>query len=282
MRFQIAAPRRFRMSAFALFGGIALSGACMAGTAAPTLSAGHILTSTVDVSKAPGAPAISITYAAPGNLGQIGMYFDSPSGQIYHVSFYSGQHVPNTGTIVVSGASEPMSRYAAPGTWTLYDIDLYDQSNKYTRYTGSNLAARFPSLTFTVVNTLSSDAAAPTVTSGKILTPSVSLASRKPALISVAVKDNLSGTGYLCFVAQSSNGGYVMGGNFTYSPILNGTLITQVNPSDSGAGPGTYTITDYDVCDLANNCVTGSQCDTGAGGATVNKVFANPTFVITK
>jgi hypothetical protein len=166
--------------------------------------------------------------------------------------------------------------YAAPGTWNLVDVQLCDTAGDCQDYQGSALAAIFSNTTFSVTNNGTPDTTPPTVTSGKILTPKVSLSAASPQFLAqLGVADDLSGVIYpLVFIEPpGANSSFAYDIN-TSRPLLSGTAIEQdfINPSSP---TGTWTIFGYGACDLPGNCFYDFN------SSDVIALFGKNTFTVT-
>jgi hypothetical protein len=247
--------------------------------AAPEILSGKIISAVLNVAKAPALPEFSISYKAPGAIDYVSFGFFSPSGQYYSGIFYFYAPSERAGTLLVSEPDYQLNLYSEPGVWTLSYIDIVDDDGSYAFYTTAELATLFPSNTMRVVNTVAPDVVPPTVLTAKILTPKVSAGGVFPWFEAVVVAaDNLSGFDYIDLLLQEPNGdiGYPAS-EYSSAPSRKGAIVVGEDLSyATGSGLGTWTITGYQACDLADNCVT----DTNA--ADVKKLFGNVTFEVTK
>lgn len=108
------------------------------------------------------------------------MYYQAwgPSGQSRSGAVQAFYPVKN----FVGKASAPYfndTRMLEPGLWTITYAYVVDFAGNYVNYNQAQLAA-LGNTTFTVLNTRGHDLVAPILTSGQILTPSVSLSSSAP------------------------------------------------------------------------------------------------------
>jgi hypothetical protein len=247
--------------------------------AAPAILSGKIVSAVLNVAKAPALPAFSIRYTAPGAIDYISFGFFSPSGQVYAGIFTFYAPSERSGTLNVSEPDYQLSLFSEPGVWTLSYVDIVDYDGSYAFYSTAALGTVFPSQTMRVINAVAPDVAPPAVLSGRILTPKVNAAGAFPWFEAVVVaSDNLSGYDYIDLLLQEPNGdvGYPASA-YASAPARNGAMVVGEDLSDiTGSGLGTWTITGYQACDLANNCVT----DTNA--ADVKKLFGTVTFEVTK
>jgi hypothetical protein len=243
--------------------------------ALPKIISAQILTPNVNVQQAPATPAISIKYFAPGALFCLIATLQSPFGQRY--GEYYGDEVPvnTSGTITVQTAIYPMTLYTGPGAWNVTNLYIEDYKGNYNLYTGRDLAKTLPHPTIKIVNNSKPDLLPPTVSSGKILTPKVSVSSSTPYFeVQLRVADNLSGV-YSFTLFLECQGGHTSTEAFAYapSPILKGTITGGVDMSSFGSALGTWTIAGGEICDLAGNCRLFTD---------IKKPFGTTTFKLTK
>jgi hypothetical protein len=107
-------------------------------------------------------------------INAIYVYAQGPSGQWIGIGYYGGYQAKK-----VAGATAfNFNVNYQPGTWTIQEVDVYDNAGNVSSYFTADLAA-MGNTTFTVSNRLASqlDTAPPTFTSASILTPSISLSS---------------------------------------------------------------------------------------------------------
>jgi hypothetical protein len=234
----------------------------------PSVTSGKILTPALNVTVAPAAPGINVGYqTGPGGLGALDAEYVSNSTGQRLLSYYTapkGALTASSASITVrqpNGSGDglydggALGLYAAPGTWTLVALTIVDQAGNFQTYNQSQLAPLFPSLTITVTNPLTPDTAAPVVSAGKILTPTVHLSSAYPVFeVNLTMSDNLSGVYliFLCVLAPSSTAGHCSP-NWPHVPALTGSVNAYVGLS--GVPKGTWTIQSLSVCDVAGNCI---------------------------
>ncbi len=231
----------------------------------PSISSGTILTPTIDVTKAPGAPAVELTlhagtvgaqYVTLGIESPTGMHSYQNSGGI-QISAYPREPAKQTlklqlGYPFGSGGS---SLYTAPGAWQLYTLMIYSNDGTVITYTGQALAALFPSLVVNVQNSGTPDTTPPSIGKGTILTPSVSASSTSPYFaFRLPVHDNLSGVSYVNanVVNEAGNSGFATQSNIGLPVVSTNVVSYAMLPADTA--PGTYTITNVFACDAAANC----------------------------
>ena len=250
----------------------------------PFLIAGKVLTPAVNVQVAPGQVEVSLTIAA-GTVGysDIAVELTSPDGlHFVQSSAYVPAYPPQKGrqnlTIQVQPpfAGDGLTLYSEPGNWTVSSVDIFANDGSRIPYTGSQLAALFPSVTVAVTNDGTPDTTPPTVSHGRILTPTVSLSSPSPFFAaSLTVADDLSGVASASVELSSDSGGFGAGTQLL-APVVMGKVTAFAQLQPGFAMPGTYTITGLYVCDVAQNCFS------TFGAAGVQKVFgANVTVQVT-
>lgn len=255
----------------------------------PAITAGRIITPSINVAEPPGQIAISLTlkYGTVG-ISTILPNFTSPDGTHNISNFISPpmspiQAPPKTFTAQIASpfANGGLGIFSEPGAWTLTSILLVAKDNTTTYYTGSQLSALFPSLTVTVTNNGTPDTKPPIFGNGLILTPTVSISSATPYfVVRMAVADAISGVANasITFTAPASNGGFPVSGSAyvsTLAPLQQGN-VTAISQAFTTSSPtGTYTITNYTICDYANNCLSDNL------PADIEKKFGTTTFQVT-
>jgi len=129
---------------------------------------------TFTVSKA--TPLFNVLIKATDNLSGV-------RSIIFWTSGPSGQRIPMVVTVEypqksfnrrVGYTSLYAARLLQPGVWTIDEARVEDLAGNHAEYDQAALAV-LGNTTFTVVNSGAYDAVAPTLTSGQVLTPSVSL-----------------------------------------------------------------------------------------------------------
>jgi hypothetical protein len=249
----------------------------------PVITKASILTPTVNVAKAPGQPAIDVTFKT-GASGLYYIYYDfegpAPSDAQSSEEYVYFDNGLTSGTTKIQQLFTALGRsfnfYSAPGTWTLYDLEIGDNADHCTYYEGATLTALLPHATIDVVNSGTPDTQAPKVSAAHIETPTVSRSAANAWVrVNITVSDNLSGVAeaYADFKTSSSN--YLNPGIDPPYPVLNGvvTAATLINPS---VAKGTYKVDELYVCDAASNCADIDAVPT------LNKIFGGKTtFQIT-
>jgi len=254
----------------------ASTAAALLRAARPKIIAAKILTPTVNVQKAPAAPAIRFTYSAPAALFSINGFIKSPFGQGYLMGYGPALPIHKSGSIVVQ--SGPMNLYAEPGAWTISQLSIQDFAGRLVSYSGNELAGIISNPTFNVVNKGTPDVLPPTVSAGKLLTPRVSLSSRVPFFgARLTVADDLSGvSGIFINLAGPRSNLSVLASGSPPSPVINGDIITGADMSRFRADVGIWTITVVQICDVATNCVFDTT------PASIKKLFGTTTFKLTE
>ena len=246
--------------------------------APPTITAGEVLSASVNVQVAPAAPTFQYSFTT-GVYGFNYAYFEfaGPNGNQTYFSFDQGFEGNTHGTHVVRDPGcGTYCFYYEPGTYTLIDAYIVDYAGNGTYYEGSQLASIFTKTSFTLINNGKPDITAPTIVSGKILTPTVSLSATRPYFeAQLAVSDDVSGVDYADLVVTDPNGDvYYVNGNPS-SPITK-TANMQVFFDFSDTTPtGTYTITEAFIQDVAGNAVSVTSA------SQIQSLFGTTTFTVT-
>jgi hypothetical protein len=258
-------------------------------TSAPVITSGKILTPTIKTTVAPAAPKFSVTFNGSTRLSSVEAVFSSKStAQELEVEYSTpeGALAPTSGTIVIQQPGRPISffspenftLYSAPGTWTLSYLLIADTAGNTNVYDESQIATLFGGAnTITVTNPASPDTAAPIVSAGTILTPTVHIKSATPSFgAQLTVSDNLSGAFFSCvFIEAPGATTSSCYDNFSPAPTLSGNLRTWDYIGSTGK-TGTWTITGYEVCDAATNCLLVFN-----NASAVQALFGTTTFTVT-
>ncbi len=258
--------------------------AASTGAAPPKIVAAKILTPTVNVQKAPAAPAIRFTYSAPAALFSIvgiirsgsALQIHAPFLQEYLMGYGPALPIDKSGSIAVQ--SGPMNLYARPGPWTIAQLSIQDFAGRLVTYSGNELAKIIRNPTFQVVNAGTPDVMPPTVSAGKLRTPRVSLSSGTPFFgASFTVADDLSGVSeiFILLAGPKSNLS-VLAAGFPPSPVLNGDIITGADMSSFKDGVGIWTMTVVQICDAATSCLF------EATPTAIKQLLGTTTFMLTK
>lgn len=251
------------VSAFALDASAQVKGPAAGGTC--QITAGQLVTTSLNVAKQPAAPEISVTYqnCNPGLL-QIDAYFLSSSTPVQRLetSFNLGsvKAPPSTqGTIKFKQIGSQygfgqFNPYSAAGTWTLTDIYIRDLATVYTHYDQAALTPLFNTLTLNLTNNGKPDTTAPLITSGELLTPTVSINSHPYFFANLGLSDDVSGvvSAYVA-VRPPGNGSPVTYYKYLPLPLKKGT-VKAFDYLGKQTVTGTWTIYSVFACDVAHNC----------------------------
>lgn len=242
----------------------------------PQILSGSILTPTLTVAVAKSVPVIKFTYTtgSPG-LAFVQVILTSPDGLVSLLPLYA-QGTRTTGGTIVFSNPDNLPYFSQPGPWSITGAYISDQSGNYTQYDQAQAQALFTPSAVTVVNNGPVDITPPVVTSGTLLTPTVSLSSPLPEFrATLTGTDNASGI-YVAFV-----GILPPGGQFSYVnqvprafPTLSGTT-NAYSQVFAGSPTGTWTISFYELCDVVDNCFTDTT------PADIQKLFGTTTFTVT-
>lgn len=231
----------------------------------PSIVSGRMLTSSVNVGRAPGVPQMQVTL----NAGTVGtLYFStvlqSPSGIHSAVATtFLPAYPAQAGNQAVSFLATPsqgssgFGLYAEPGVWTLSSITMISGDGQFLSYDAGQLAALFPAPSVTIVNA-AADITPPTVGAGSILTPVVSVGGPSPFFaVNLSVADAQSGVSQVVVGFSGPPGSNVyLGANSALTlPLKKGQVVAYARMAPDTVR-GNYTITSLSVCDAAGNCTT--------------------------
>jgi hypothetical protein len=242
----------------------------------PEITGGSIVSMTLTVGQANSIPAAQLSYkTGPAGLSGIELVFSSPNGNESLALSYFPQDISRHATVMVEQPGN-VPYYSQPGQWQLVAAYVADYAGNYNSYTQAQLANLFPTSYITVVNNGPVDITPPVVTSGQILTPTVSLSAPVPVFeATLTGADDVSGL-YVPYVAVQEPGGSFGQVNYAPMPIplLSGTG-TAYSTLFAGQTVGTWTITAYAFCDVAGNCFD-DQSETD-----IQNLFGTTTFQVT-
>jgi hypothetical protein len=252
--------------------------------ALPSITKGSLLTTSLNVTTPLAAPTLSVSFTTdtPG-LSYMCYEFSGPGGGQYLESCYDSGQPLTKGTLVLQApeGGGVFGLYAAPGTWTLSYIYLVDTAGDFQSYQGSALTAIFQPSTFALTNAGTPDTMPPTVTSGKILTPSISLSSATypKFLAQLGVGDNLSGVASVLVYIEPPGGTFGLAYySYTPHPLLTGTAVAAdyLFSETGGSIPtGIWTVDGFGACDIATNCYEDFN------PADIKKLFGKNKFKVT-
>lgn len=241
----------------------------------PALVAGAVVSATLTVGQAGSIPAVQVQYkTGPAGLVGLALTFVSPSGnESLTVSYYPQDLSTHRTVTVEQPGSVPY--YSQPGQWQLVSGFIEDYAGNFVSYDQTQLAALFQAPYITVINNGPVDITPPTVTSGQILTPTVSLSSPVPVF-----EANLTGSDDVSGLYEPFVGILPPGGSYSQVddapmpfPLLSGTG-TAYSTLFAGQPTGAWSIAFYAFCDLVGNCFT----DTSA--ADIQSLFGTTTFKV--
>jgi hypothetical protein len=257
---------------------VALGLLCAAAPPAPIITAGQIVSTTVDVTKPPPAPLVKLQIK--GLASDVSFSWTGPSGEVFEQDFVFGtwQGASVFQGFSPTGLSYPFSAafnlFTEPGTWTLSGAGVCQGEGMCSSYSGTKLAALFGRLTIQVTNPNTPDIAPPVAVAGVVNTPVVSLSGNPLVKIGIAATDNLSGIGAInvCTSTEGTFQSFCFSNDSPSSVVLSRTyFMTTTLPSTTPTG--TYTITYVSLQDLAGN--RGVVADSGK----IAKLFNGRTTI---
>jgi hypothetical protein len=230
-------------------------------TGDPFFKKASILTPTVNVAKAPGQPALDVTFeTGASGLYYIEYYFEGPSpsnAQSAHATVYFFNGLTSGTTKLRSldtGFGAGLNFYSAPGTWTLDLIVIGDNAGNCVDYAGAALKALMPKTTIEVVNAGTPDTTAPKIAAAKIATPIVSRSAASALVrVDLTMSDNLSGVAEATAYFEMAGENFLSPDVYPPYPVLNG-VVSAVEPINPSTAKGIYTVEEINVCDAASNC----------------------------
>jgi hypothetical protein len=245
-------------------------------TALPKLTSGMVVSTSLTVGQAGSNPTVEFGYkTGPSGLSFVSLIFVSPNGNESLTVDYSPFGVVTHNELTVEQPGGP-SYYAQPGDWQLQAGYIADYAGNETVYSQAQLAKLFPVPYINVINNGPVDITPPTVQSGQVLTPTVSLSSPLPVFeASLTGQDDVSGL-YLPYVGIEAPGGSYSVINYAPMPfpLLSGTG-TAYSTVFAGQPTGTWAITFYAFCDVVGNCFS-DQSPTD-----IQNLFGTTTFQVT-
>ena len=248
--------------------------------AAPLVSAGRIITGSINVLAPDAAPKVALNIL--GSAAEVDFAWVGPSGEPFYQIFIggtyqrltifrgraldedvNGKHTSLCGVGPLSLGGPPnqeaaWGQYAESGTWTLASLTVCTSPHDQHTYTASSLKSLFPGLTFTVINPHPADVTPPVASAGSIDTPTVSISKSPSVHITLTGSDAGSGIGEASVCAQTSQSGVISGqicaDSILPAPRASGPidLFTSIG-GGSFNPPGTYTICCVTLRDVAGN-----------------------------
>lgn len=244
----------------------------------PAITDGKIATPVVNIGKAPALPRVEIGYTAPAGLAMVSFAFFSPSRrQTLEVTYLPSAPNGRAGRISLQNAGGgSLGMYAEAGLWTMQIGAISDFSGQVMYYTPAQLAAIFPAISFKLVNLNPADVTPPSVTSGVLLTPRISLAAADHyAAIELGVADDVSGAATAEFDVISPDQNYYQLTGLAPGPMRSGKILTGLDVSSVAHARGTWTIVGYTVTDVQGNRLA----DYNAGD--IQALLGTTTFKVT-
>jgi len=264
--------------------GIGLAGVFLLAAAAPTtprITAGQIVSTSVDVTQPLAAPKVKLQIRGTANA--VSFIWIGPSGEAFYQTFSYGSW---KGAIDFQGYSpsvqsafsaQAFNLYTEAGTWTLDQVSVCAGFVNCSTYSGTSLNALFGSLAIQVANPNPADIEPPKASRAIIETPTVSIANNPNLQINIRVSDNISGI-YAVGIGATTPGvaQQISVGNNAISSITLDAVFPLKTTIAVGTATGTYTISSVYLIDLAGNSRYISDT------ATISKLFDGKTsFVIT-
>jgi len=243
----------------------------------PTISAGAIPQGRLVVGQATSIPAVKFTYqAATNGLNSATFSFTSPNGAATLSYTYNPREYLTGGTVVFTPDSHA-AFYAQPGKWALTSALILDNQYNFTQYNQAQLAAIFTTPYLTVVNNGPVDITPPVVTAGKILTPKVSESSPVPLFkAQLTGTDDVSGIAYGLVVITAPGNNFGQVDLVTAPYVKKAETVNSFAPVYPGQPTGTWSISAYQMCDMAQNCFTDSSA------TDIQTLFGTNTFTVVK
>ncbi len=251
------------------------------GLAQPAITSARILTPIVNVFRPRASPLIEFNVTGDGSIIQYTL--QGPSGELFYQGF-SAPSFPKkvllqgynpTVNPAIGNATE-FTPYTEAGTWKVWSLQICDAQFSCGYYDQAQIAALFPSTSFTVVNPGKIDILPPYATSGTILTPSLSISKADTLRILLKLEDNVSG------VASASVCAATPGITKEICAVIPPPLRLQTAGAylataqlPTGTPPGTYTINDVFLADIAGNTISLSN------PGQLNGIFGTTTFTVT-
>jgi hypothetical protein len=253
--------------------------------AAPKILKGKLLTNKLDVADQPAAPELYVKFkTGASGVEELYAYFYSTSGQeltvFYDYDYYAPPLTAGSWTIQQVGSNfgyGTFNAYSEPGTWTLSYAYIYDKAGNYTYYSGSDLTDLFGRVTLDLKNRGKPDTVAPVVLSGHLLTKKVSIGGDSPYFAAtIKASDNRSGVRYMYVSLQSPSGDTYVGNSYSLPSPTRKATATVYDYLGDQTERGTWTIYEYEVCDIAYNCIYDST------PADIMTLFGTTTIQVTK
>jgi hypothetical protein len=244
---------------------------------APTITAGTVVSPSLNVIAPPAAPTVQFRFLAPSGFVYAIFDFTSPHGQTLE-AVYTQYRQKAKGDITFQDFGSTLGLYSEAGTWTLTSAEIYAGVGVETTYDQAQLQAMFTNLAVNVVNTGTQDYTPPTVTAGKILTHIVHAGLPGPKSYfraDLTVQDDVSGVNSVTmFVEPKQSNGPVFDSTLPVpAPVLSGTVESDVELWYGGPlVEGPFVIVGYGVTDAAGNSFLDES------RADIKALFGTPFF----
>jgi hypothetical protein len=249
------------------------------GPGLPAILFGRIATPTVTIGKAPALPEIDIAYQAPAGLQNVTFLFFSPSGaQHIQITYSPASPGPHTGTVKLQNSIDgALGLWSEPGAWQLAVAAINGFAGEEVYYTAAQLAAIFPTTSFTLVNRNPADITPPAVAAAKFLTPAISLSANYPyAAGEFSVTDDVSGAATAEIDIISPTQQYYALYGSAARPAKTGKIVAGLDIGSLPNPPtGTWQIAGYVITDAAGN----DKADYNA--TDIQALFGTTTFEVT-
>jgi hypothetical protein len=242
----------------------------------PAITGGTVLSTTLTVGVASSIAEAQVSYkTGPSGLNGLVLVFTSPDGNESLSLSYSPQSLATHATVTFEQPGN-VPYYSQPGQWQLVAAYISDYAGNFVSYTQTQLAALFPIPYINVVNNGPVDITPPVVTSGQILTPTVSLSAPLPVFeATLTGSDDASGMYVPIVIVEQPGGSYGQADQAAMPfPLLSGTG-TAYSTLFAGQPIGTWTITGYALCDVADNCFNDQS------PSDIQNLFGTTTFQVT-
>ena len=241
-------------------------------TTAPTASSLGATPTRTDVTSANATVNITAALADTNGSGVDNAQLDvtRPDNSVFSVPLFLASGTPQSGTW---GASFVVPRFTGVGTWHLGALHLEDVSGNPNTYQATSLGAP-GTLTFTGTQ----DVTKPQLTSVALSPTTVNInGAPGETVATIQATDDVSGISFGSIVLSSPSGfqgtdAHFSGVERTDGTATNGTYTVHV-PIPRDAEPGTWTVSDVTLVDVAgnDNDITGGLLPAGSTSAiTVN------------
>jgi hypothetical protein len=244
---------------------------------APTITAGTVVSPSLNVITPPAAPTVQFRFSAPSGFIYAIFDFTSPHGQTLE-AVYTQYRQKAKGDITFQDFGSPLGLYSEAGTWTLTSAEIYAGVGVETTYDQAQLQAIFTNLAVNVINTGTQDYTPPTVTAGKILTRIVHAGLPGPKSYfraNLTVQDDVSGVNSVTmFVEPKQANGPLFDSTIQLpAPVLSGTAVSYIELYYGGPlVEGPFAIVGYGATDYAGNSFLDES------RADIKALFGTPFF----